>query len=50
MRSEFHIGEDQAPGGVDGTTREMLTLHHAGADLDDDWVVSDLGLNPGMFV
>ena len=47
VRETFHIGEDQAPGGVDGTTREMLTLHHAGADLHDDWILADLGLAPG---
>ena len=47
VRTGFHIGGDQAPGGVDGTTKEMLTLHHAGADLDDDWVLTDLGLTPG---
>ena len=50
VRTGFHIGEDQAPGGVDGTTKEMLTLHHAGANLDDDWVLTDLGLTPGKFV
>ena len=49
VRTAFHIGEDQAPGGgVDGTTKEMLTLHHAGADLEDDWVLNDLGLPPGI--
>ena len=47
VRETFHIGEDQAPGGVDGTTLEMLTLHHAGADLHDDWILADLGLAPG---
>ena len=50
MRTGFHIGRDQAPGGVDGTTKEMLTLHHAGADLDDDWVLTDLGLSPGIYL
>ena len=50
VRQAFHIGEDQAPGGVDGTTREMLTLHHAGADLSDDWIIADLGLAPGQII
>ncbi len=47
VRSQFRIGADQAPQGLEGCTRQVLTLHHAGADMRRHWPVADIGIPPG---
>ena len=47
VRTTFHIGQDQAPGGVDGISKEILTLRHAGADLQEQWILADVGIDAG---
>ena len=50
VRTTFHIGQDQAPGGVDGISKEILTLRHAGADLQEQWILADVGIDAGAYI
>ena len=49
VRDKFNMGPDPGPGGI-GRERKILALHYMGADLVDDWIMYDVGIQAGSTI
>ena len=47
VRDCLMIGPDEGPAGVEQQEKKLLILKYAGAELNDSWVVADIGIAPG---
>lgn len=50
VRDAFGIGSDEGPTGTDLQEKKILTLTYAGAELDNNWYFSDIGIASGATV
>lgn len=49
VRTKFNMGPDPGPGGI-GRDRKVLALFHMGSDLNDDWIMHDVGIQTGSTI
>ena len=50
VREELRVTSLEEPGSTESLEKIVLTLHHAGADLHDDWILTDIGLTSGSTI
>ena len=50
VRDVLRVSFLEEPGSTESLEKRVLTLHHAGADLHDDWILTDIGLTSGSTI
>ena len=50
VREVLRMSSVEEPGSTESLEKRVLTLHHAGADLHDNWILTDIGLTSGSTI